>query len=179
MVRPLSILLVVSATGLSWMSVGSAAPKPADPATEKRDKAVKEFVAKVYDALGKHDFDAFVELCDVPFLIQPGVEKHGDVSLPKDKASIKKRFEQGRDLNYTRKFDGSKHEVRSIQTCKEAKPRFLKEDAKDADHVITDNDLVVHVVANDDQGKFHHRLLIKVVGGKPRLVGIQAETQDD
>lgn len=163
--------------GLIWLPTASAAPKPAETPTDKRDKAVKEFVAKVYDALGKHDFDAFVELCDVPFLIQPGVEKHGDVSLTKDKASIKKHFEQGR--RYFPKFDGSKHEVRSIQTYKEAKPRFLEEQVKDADHVITDNDLVVHAVANDDRGKFHHRLLIKLVDGKPRLVGIQVETEDE
>src|SRR5687767_6836555 len=115
MVKKLSCLIVLALAG---PAAAPAAPKPADPATEKRDKAVREFVAKVYDALGRQNFDAFVELCDVPFLIQSGVEKHGDVSLLKDKASIKKHLSEGPGV--PPKFDGSKHAVRSIQTYKEA-----------------------------------------------------------
>jgi hypothetical protein len=102
----------LTVAGLVCLSAASAAPKAADKEADKRDKAVKEFVAKVYDALGRHDFDKFVEFCDVPFLIQPGVEKHGDVSLPKDKASIKKRYQEGLAGKPT--FDGSKHVVKSI-----------------------------------------------------------------
>ena len=166
-VTKLQIVLVV---GLLHVGIGLAAPKPADTPTDSRDKAVKEFVAKVYDALGKHDFDAFVELCDVPFNMQPN-------GFLKDKASIKKFFGNGPFV--PPKFDGSKHAVRSIQTYKEAKPRFLELHVKDADAVITENDLVVHVVVNRGEGGVHHRLLITMKGGKPRLVGTQVETDDE
>jgi hypothetical protein len=54
----------------------------------------------------------------------------------------------------------------------------LAEQVKDADHVITDADLVVHVAFTDDR-KFHERLLIKLVDGKLRLVGRQVETDDE
>jgi len=154
--------------------LGFAAPKPADKEATEREKEIKEFVAKYYDALGRHDFDAMVELCDVPFLIQPRAEVNG---IRKDKAKIKEQYESGYEGRP--KFDGSKHVVKSIQTYKEAKKRFPDEQAKDAEAVITDEDLVVHVEVMDFDGKFQRRMLIKLVEGKPRLVGTQTQAEKE
>jgi hypothetical protein len=170
LIASILVLVALAVAGFGWLSAASAAPKASDKAAEKRDKAVKEFVAKFYDALARHDFDAVVELCDVPFLIQPN-------GIRKDKASIKKQYEDGHKLFPT--HGEIKQVVKSIETYKDAKRRFLPEQVKDADHVLTDNDLVVHVVVNREAGKFHHRLLIKLVDGKPRLVGTQVETDDE
>jgi len=169
-------LLVIAVFALG-SEVGTAAPKPAETPTEKRDKAVKEFVAKAMIALGRHDFDTFVGYCDVPYYIQPSTRvasgiRRTNEGFAKDLAS---RFDA---LDGKGKFDGSKHLVRSIQTLKEAKKRFTDQQALDAEAVMAEEDLVVHVVLDDPDSKFHSRLLVKLVDGKPRLVGIQPEQVD-
>jgi hypothetical protein len=150
------------------MSFGSAAPKPAETPTEKRDKEVKEFVAQLLTALGKHDFDTFIDLCEVPFNIQPSGVASG-IRTTKD--SVKEQFEHG--YNPRPMFDGSKHMVRSIKTLKQAKGRFLAQQAEDAAAVLTDEGLVVHVELHRDLKLTHLRLLVREKDGQFRLVGMQ------
>lgn len=152
-----------------------AAPKPAETPVEKRDKAVKEFVARAAGALGRHDFAAFVEFCDVPFNIQRGSAGTSGIRTVKD--GFAKDLADRYDGKPT--FDGSKHLVRSIQTYKEARDRFDAQEATDAEAVIGAMDLVVHVELGDPGRRSHLRFLIKLLDGKPRLVGIQKVRTDE
>ncbi len=160
---------------LGWIPGGSAAPKPAETPTDKRDKAVKEFVARLLTAFGDHDFDTFIGLCEVPFNIQPGTPVASGIRTTLE--SVKEQFEQG--YNPRPKFDGSKHVVRSIQTLKQAKIRFLEQQAADAATVLTDEGLVVHIELHRDSKPTHLRLLVWEKDGQFRLVGMQPAERDE
>jgi hypothetical protein len=172
--RELTRLLVVPVVGLLCVGSGLGAPKPAETPTDKRDKAVKEFVAQLLTALGRHDFDTFIGLCEVPFNIQPSGVASG---IRTDKDSVKEQFAQGYSMKP--KFDGSQHVVRSIRTLKEAKQRFLEQQAADAAAVLTDEGLVVHVELRRDPKPTHLRLLVREKDGQLRLVGIQPAEKNE
>src|SRR5947209_8174022 len=93
--------LAVFAIGGLCLSV-AAAPRTAETPTDKR---VKEFVAKVLTVLGKHDFDAYVKCCDVPFLVQPSSPGTSGILTDKEgfKTDIERRYE-GKPT-----FDGRNH----------------------------------------------------------------------
>lgn len=166
--------LMAGVVGLTWALTGYAAPKPAETPTDKRDKAVKEFVAQLLPALGRHDFDTFIGLCEVPFNIQPSGVASG---IRTDKDSVKEQFAQGYSMKP--RFDGSQHVVRSIRTLKEAKHRFLEQQAADAAAVLTDEGLVVHVELRRDPKPTHLRLLVREKDGQFRLVGIQPAEKNE
>ena len=153
-----------------WASVAPGAPKPAGREPE-RDKVVKEFVRRVLIALGEHDFDTYVSLCDVPYILQPSYPgtKSG---LRANKDRLRKELEERFDQKP--KFDGTKHVVRSIRTLKEAKGQFIDQDAADAEAVLPEGGLVVQVEFDRNSP---YRLLIREVDGQFRLVGYGHDRQ--
>jgi hypothetical protein len=162
--------------GCACVSLGYSAPKPSETPTEKRDKAVKEFVAQVLTALGKHDLDAFVQLCDVPYLMQPSSRVASGVRTERE--GFKEDIERGYRDKPT--VDGSKHVVRSIRTLSDAKGRLTEGEAADAAAVLPDGGLVVHVELLVGAPKSSHsRLLIREKDGRLRLVGIQTAGEDE
>lgn len=169
------IPLVAATLGFVCPPLGSAAPKAAETPAEKREKAIKEFVAELLTALGKHDFDQFIRLCEVPFNIQPSTPVASGIRTDKD--SVRDQFELGYSM--MPKFDGSKHVVRSIRTLKASKGQFLAQQAEDAAAVLTEEGLVVHVELHPDPKPTHLRLLVREKDGQFRLVGIQPAEKDE
>jgi hypothetical protein len=167
--------LAAAALSLVCLSLGIAAPKPGETPEEKRDKAVKEFSVELLTALGKHDFGTFVGLCEVPFNIQPSTSVASGIRTTKDgfKEDLESRY-MGLPT-----FDGSKHVVRSVRTLKQAKNRFLDQQAEDAAAVLTEDGLVVHVELHGDRKVTHLRLLVREKDGQLRLVGIQTAEKDE
>ena len=168
MCNKLFLLLVVGAVDLGCGLEGSAAPKLADKEASEREKAIKEFVAKVIIAIGKKDLDALVDLCEVPFNHQPG-------RFERNSAKLKSNFHKGMDVKP--KFEG-KHEVKRIQTFGDAKARLEEHAVKDYKEVLTEDDFLIHVEVQYPDRKLQWRLLIKMKDGKTRLVGWGIEDEE-
>jgi len=156
---PIVLAIAIPASGPNT----SAAPNPKEKAPS--EKALKEFVAKVVAALGKQDIDRLDELSDVPFYLQPG-------KLARNHNRLRDGLKKGLDGKLM--FEGE-HEVKRIRTFKEAKAGLGDTALNDYKLVLADDDFLVHVAIKTPARPMQARLFIKIIEGKPRLVGLGEE----
>jgi hypothetical protein len=156
----LSKLLVASVISLVCAWTGLAAPKAADKEAAEREMAIKAAVAKFIAAMSEQNVDAFVEACGIPFSHEPG-------KLVKDKDTLRKMYKV--EVEGRPPFEA--HEVKAIETLKDAKARLGERGVKGYDEVLREDDFVVVVEAQRRGRKSHPRLLIKLTDGKATVVG--------
>lgn len=152
--------LLVAAAGLAWVPAGSAAPKLTDKEAAEREKAAKVVVAKFVAAMSEQNVDAFVDACGLPFSSQPG-------KLARDGTTLRKMYQV--EVHGRPPFDA--HEVKRVETFKEAKARLSEEDAQGFDEVLREEDYVATVELQRRGRKLPARLLLKFEDGKPKVVG--------
>ena len=152
--------LVITAAVPVCAPAGSAAPRPADKEPAEREKAIKAAVAKFVAAMSEQNVDAFVEACGVPFSHQPG-------KLARDTDTLRKMYKV--EVEGRPPYDS--HEVKRIETFKETKARLGEDGVKGFEEVLRDEDYVATVELRSRGRKYQPRLLIKLVDGKPKVVG--------
>jgi hypothetical protein len=145
---------------LVWGTACYAAPRPAEKESE-REKAIKAAVAKFVAAMSEQDEGAFVEACGVPFITEPG-------KLARDAATLRKFYKV--EVAGRPPFDA--HEVKRVETFKQAKARLGEADVKGFDNVLRDEDYVATVELQRRGRKHELRLLMKLEDGKPKVVGL-------
>jgi hypothetical protein len=152
-------VVVVVTVALVNGATGYAAPRPAEKEGEP-EKAIKIAVAKFVAAMSEQNVDAFVEACGVPFSHKPG-------KLVPDAATLRKLYQvevEGRPPYDT-------HEVKRIETFKDAKARLGAGGVKGVDDVLRDEDFVATVELQSRGRSYEPLLLIKLADGKPTVVG--------
>jgi hypothetical protein len=148
------------ALGLAGAMACSAAPRTPDKELAEQQKAIKAAVAKFVTAMSEQNVDAFVEACGVPFSHEPG-------KLARDTVTLRKMYKV--EVEGRPPFDV--HEVKRVETFKDAKARLGEAGVKGFDEVLREEDYVATVEFQRRGRKYPSRLLFKLEDGKPKVVG--------
>lgn len=152
--------LVVIAIGLLYGATAYAAPRPADREPAERDKAIKAAVATFVAAMNEQNVNAFVEACGIPFSHAPG-------ELVRDADTLRRMYK----LKVEGQSPSEAHEVKRIETFKEAKARLGDSGVKGFDEILRDEDYVTTVELQRRGRRKLARLLLRFEEGKPKVVG--------